>query len=168
MRACGFKSRSSHHFCARRETPTGPCARRWFPSSAVCYGRSVSHRTPPNYERVLRELQTEFLALLPERVGELRSALTLITTDPAARTTMQRLGHRIGGTAATVHLDAVGALGRAIERYLMACDHIGESEARVLAGAVDALDAWVSGPQNAPLDLGDPRVVALLAREDVS
>ncbi len=128
----------------------------------------MSQRLPPNYERVLRELQGEFLALLPERVGELRSALTLISTDPAAREAVQRLGHRIAGTGATVGLDAVGALGSAIEHYLLHRSQIDETDARVLTGAVDALDAWVSGPRDAPLDLDDPRVKALRAREGVS
>ncbi len=121
------------------------------------------------YEAVLRELQGDFLALLPERVDEMRSALTLLASDPAARTTLRRLGHRIGGTAATVGLDDVGCLGRAIEEYLKARDALGLDDVRRLEGVVALLDEWtrealrVGGLPPLAL-LGDPRLVAITSR----
>ncbi len=125
----------------------------------------------PTYDDVLRELQGEFLALLPERVAELRSALTLLATDPAARSTMQRLGHRIGGTAATVGFEAVGAVGRAIEQYVAARTAWADGDVAALAGAVALLGEWTAaaldgrGRDDGAL-LADPRLAALLGGGD--
>lgn len=128
-----------------------------------------SHDPSAAYEAVLRELRGEFLALLPERVDEMRSALTLLVTDPAARTTLRRLGHRIGGTAATVGLDDVGRLGRAIEQYVSARDAWSLDDVRRLEGVVALLDEWTREALRAPgapaLSLvGDPRLVAITPR----
>lgn len=130
----------------------------------------MSSRDPSAaYEAVLRELQVDFIALLPERVDEMRSALTLLASDPAARTTLRRLGHRIGGTAATVGLDDVGRLGRAIEEYLNARDALGLDDVRRLEGVVALLDEWTrEALRGAGLPatalLGDPRLAAITSR----
>ncbi len=113
----------------------------------------------------MRELQAEFLTLLPERVEELRSALTLLAIDPAARTTMKRLGHRIAGTAATVYLHDVGRMGRAIEHYVSARVEWTDDDVRPLSDAVALLDEWTVAartPSARAVDLiGDPRFRAL-------
>jgi HPt (histidine-containing phosphotransfer) domain-containing protein len=120
----------------------------------------------PAIQAVLRELQTEFLSLLPERLGELRSALTLLKTDPAARSTMKRLGHRIGGTAATVRLDEVGRVGRAIEHFVASRELWTDDDIARLAGIIALLDEWtvealrVGGSLDAPL-VDDPRFTAV-------
>ncbi len=104
----------------------------------------ASQGLSPAYQAVLRELQAEFLTLLPERLGELRSALTLIETDPAARTTVRRLGHRIAGTAATVYLRDVGRVGRAIEDFVATRSAWSPDDVAKLAGAVTLLDEWTA------------------------
>lgn len=120
----------------------------------------------PAYQAVLRELQAEFLSLLPERLGELRSALTLIETDPAARTTIRRLGHRIAGTAATVSLRDVGSVGRAIEHFVAARESWTSADVAILTGAVALLDEWTTEALR-PSDrrevslLDDPRYLAI-------
>jgi HPt (histidine-containing phosphotransfer) domain-containing protein len=120
----------------------------------------------PAYQAVLRELQAEFLSLLPERIGELRSALTLVATDPAARSTMKRLGHRIGGTAATVYLHEVGRVGRAIEHFVGARDAWSDDDVARLAAVVALLDEWTvealrAGERREISLLGDPRFAAI-------
>ncbi len=120
----------------------------------------------PAYQAVLRELQAEFLSLLPERIGELRSALTLIETDPAARTTVRRLGHRIAGTAATVSLRDLGSVGRAIEDFVASRESWTSSDVALLSGAVELIGEWTSEALR-PTDrrevslIDDPRYVAL-------
>ncbi len=120
----------------------------------------------PDFDDEIADLQQELLALLPEHVRDLRSALALAMTDQGARAAVQRLGHRLGGTAATVGLGAVGDVGRAIERFSRArTQWTGRDVARVTA-AVDALDAWSqealrSGRRDLEGLLGDARVKAL-------
>lgn len=121
----------------------------------------------PTYEEVLRELQDEFLTLLPGRVAELRSSLDLCETDAAARVTVQRIGHRLGGTAATVGLDEVGAVGQLLERFAVATDWSVEAIGRA-RDVVALLDAWTlealrPGAVRPRGVTDDPRVAALRA-----
>ena len=134
----------------------------------------ASQGLSPAYQAVLRELQSEFLTLLPERVSELRNALKLVETDLAARTTLRRVGHRIAGTAATVSLKDVGSVGRAIEEFVAAREGVegawSHDEVARVAGAVALLDEWAAEalsahePRAEPL-LQDPRFLALLPDE---
>jgi HPt (histidine-containing phosphotransfer) domain-containing protein len=96
----------------------------------------------PDFDDEIADLQQELLALLPEHVRDLRSALALAITDQGARAAVQRLGHRLGGTAATVGLGAVGDLGRAIERFSRARTQWTSQDVARVTAAVDALDAW--------------------------
>lgn len=105
--------------------------------------------------------------LLPERLREFRAALKLVTTDVAARVTVQRLGHRIGGTAATLDMAAVGDVGRLIERFAIARPQWTHDDVHRVTDAVDAMEAWNSGVMVGMADdeslRGDPRVLALRA-----
>lgn len=123
-------------------------------------------RDLPDFDDEIVDLQRELLSLLPEHVRDLRSALALATTDQGARAAVQRLGHRLGGTAATVRLGAVGDVGRAIERFSRARSQWTKPDVARVSAAVDALDAWAheaitTGRLDLDGLLGDARVKAL-------
>lgn len=105
--------------------------------------------------------------MLPERIREFRAALKLVSTDVAARVTVQRLGHRISGTAATLGMPAVGDVGRHIERFALARPHWTPEDVRRVAGAVDAVETWslaaVVGMGDDEALRNDPNVSALRA-----
>lgn len=138
-------------------------------TSSVCSCVTVATVVPrevPDLDDAVVDLQRELLALLPEHIRDLRSALTLVVTDQAARVALQRLGHRLGGTAATVRLAAVGDVGRAIERFARGRVHWTVGDVACVSAAVDALDAWVrqtrtTGRIDLDALVGDPRVRAL-------
>lgn len=109
------------------------------------------------------ELQLEYLDSMPVRLAELRAALDRATEDPGTRTTVQRGGHRIAGTAATIGLPEIGDVGRAIEHYAMRCGWTA-AEVGALARAVDLLaDLAADARLGRPLSFstGDPRLRTL-------
>lgn len=110
-------------------------------------------------EWLLSDLQTEYLASFSARLGELRAALDASAVNPAAREGLQRLAHRIGGTAGTVGLFDLGDAGRAIEH---ACALSDWSAAAVcgLRAALDDLEAvaaraaaWPAGTPRSHVDV---------------
>lgn len=132
----------------------------------VTVGRVAAPLEIPDLDEEIVDLQRELLALLPEHVRDLRSALALALTDQGARAAVQRLGHRLGGTAATVRLGAIGDVGRAIERFSRGRTQWTSRDVAKVSAAVDALGAWaegalVSGSVDQEGLLGDPRVKAL-------
>lgn len=126
----------------------------------------MSCRELPDLDDEIVDLQRELLEMLPDHVRDLRSALTLASTDQGARTAVQRLGHRLRGTAATVRLGAIGEVGRAIERFSVGRAQWTSGDVARVSAAVDALGAWAeralaSGSVDPDGLLGDPRVKAL-------
>lgn len=121
---------------------------------------------PQDFYDEIKDLQRELLMLLPEHIHDLRSALALAITDQGARATVQRLGHRLNGTAATVRLEAIGDVGRAIERFCHGRARWTAADVARVQGAVDALDAWShealeAGTVDQTALTQDPRVKAL-------
>jgi beta-phosphoglucomutase-like phosphatase (HAD superfamily)/HPt (histidine-containing phosphotransfer) domain-containing protein len=111
---------------------------------------------------VMAEFQAEFLATMPERLGELRAALARCPDDLDARDTVRRVGHRLAGTAATVGLDPIGKVGRAVENLTLRCAWSALDLVH-LHGALELLGS-LAGPgvgAHALIDQ-DPRYLALL------
>lgn len=87
-------------------------------------------------------LRARFLVLAPRRVAALRDALSAAADDEEARRELQRQGHQLRGTAATVGLLDLGLLGGVIERAA-AAPFSSEAQARASA-AVALADECVS------------------------
>lgn len=110
-------------------------------------------------------LQMRFLVLAPRRVDALRVALHAAPGDELARRDLQRLGHQLHGTAATVGFDDLGLLGGVVEREASACPYGDEQHARA-AAAVELIAEYLTrarGELSAVSLADDPRFVDLLA-----
>ncbi len=112
-------------------------------------GGSSASRAPstvPTREEIAeaREaLRVRFLVLAPRRVAALQDALRAAAEDEAARRELQRQGHQLRGTAATVGLLDLGLLGGVIERAAASSPFSSEEQARASA-AVALADEYVS------------------------
>jgi chemotaxis protein histidine kinase CheA len=108
-------------------------------------------------------LRMRFVVLVPRKVEALREALRGAERDEGARRELQRLGHQLKGTAATVGFADVGALAGVIERAASS-DYDAAAQERATS-AVALLELFVS---RARLDAAsasvsdDPRYAALL------
>jgi chemotaxis protein histidine kinase CheA len=110
----------------------------------------------------MAEFQAEFLATMPERLAELRAALARCPDDLDARDAVRRVGHRLAGTAATVGLDPIGRVGRAVENLTLRCAWSALDLAH-LHGALELLESLArpGSAVHASID-EDPRYRALL------
>ncbi len=122
--------------------------------------------TPISPERLAEAraaLRMSFLVIAPRRVTALRLALQTAAFDDGARRELQRLGHQMRGTAATVGLADLGLLGDIIERSAATVPFSGDEVARVTA-AVALVEEYVaravSGSEGAGIE-SDPRYLAL-------
>jgi len=110
-------------------------------------------------------LQMRFLVLAPRRVDALQVALHAAPADQLARRELQRLGHQLHGTAATVGFGDLGLLGGVVERAAAASPYGDEHHARA-AAAVEFIGKYLTRArcELAPISLADdPRFVTLLA-----
>jgi len=133
-------------------------------------GGSSASRSPstvPTREEIAeaREaLRVRFLVLAPRRVAALRDALLEAANDEEARRELQRQGHQLRGTAATVGLLELGLLGDIIERAAATAPFSSEAQARASA-AVALADEYVSlasSHRAAGAITADPRYMALV------
>lgn len=112
-------------------------------------------------------LRMRFLVLAPRRVVALRAALFTAATDGLARRELQRLGHQLHGTSATVGLVDLGLLGVVIERTAAETPYADAQHARATT-AVALVDEFVV---RARRELGattiadDPRFRALFGEQ---
>ncbi|MDO9020818.1 MAG: Hpt domain-containing protein [Myxococcales bacterium] len=130
--------------------------RRWEPAR-VC--------SPVQVDEARAALQMRFLVLAPRRIDALRAALLAAPGDEVARREMQRMGHQLHGTAATVGFGDLGLLGGVVERAAAASPYGDEPHARA-ASAVELIGEYLSRARSelAPISLADdPRFVTLLA-----
>jgi|GEM_PF-1590282 len=117
--------------------------------SRLCPGGSSASRAPsavPTREEIAEAREARrvrFLVLAPRRVAALQEALLAATEDEAARRELQRLGHQLRGTAATVGLLDLGLLGGVIERAAATAPFSPDEQARASA-AVALADEYVS------------------------
>lgn len=110
-------------------------------------------------------LQMRFLVLAPRRVDALRVALHAAPGDELARRELQRLGHQLRGTAATVDFGDLGLLGGVVERAAAASPY-GDEQHACAAAAVELIGEYLTRArcELAPISLADdPRFVTLLA-----
>lgn len=116
-------------------------------------------------EEARAALQMRFLVLAPRRVDALRVALHAAPGDELARRDLQRLGHQLHGTAATVGFGDLGLLGGVVERAAAACPYGDDHHARA-AAAVELIGEYLARARSelSPISLADdPRFAALLA-----
>lgn len=123
--------------------------------------------TVPTVEQIAEAraaLRVKFLVLAPRRVAALRDMLVAAEMDDEARRELQRLGHQLRGTAATVGLLDLGLLGGVIEHAAAAAPFTEGDHARA-AAAVALAEEYVTSAR-ADLDVGamadDPRFKALV------
>ena len=124
--------------------------------------------TVPTVEQVAEAraaLRVKFLVLAPRRVAALRDTLGAAERDDEARRELQRLGHQLRGTAATVGLLDLGLLGGVIEHAAAASPFTEGDHARAVA-AVALAEEYVTSVRS---DLAggviadDPRFRALVS-----
>jgi len=131
-------------------------------------GAAFDPATVPTVEQIAEAraaLRVKFLVLAPRRVAALRDTLGAAAADDEARRELQRLGHQLRGTAATVGLLDLGLLGGVIEHAAAAAPFTEGDHARAVA-AVALAEEYVT---SARADLAvaaiadDPRFKALVA-----
>jgi hypothetical protein len=123
----------------------------------------VEQLTAERLAEARETLRQRFLVLAPRRLAAFQAALHAALADPIARRELQRLGHQMRGTAATVGLPDLGLLGGLIERLTAALPYTNEAHARVggaVALAAECLSRAREGGRGALAD--DPRFQALL------
>lgn len=119
--------------------------------------------TPDGLAEARAALRMRFLVLAPRRVAALRAALRTAAVDDIARRDLQRLGHQLRGTAATVGLPELGLLGGVIERTAAAGPYTDDHQARVASAValVEECLAHALTGRGGPALADDPRFLAL-------
>lgn len=129
---------------------------------------SLDPSTVPTVEQIAEAraaLRVKFLVLAPRRVAALRDTLRAAEGDDEARRELQRLGHQLRGTAATVGLLDLGLLGGVIEHAAASEPFTVGDHARA-AAAVALAEEYVTSARS---DLAggaigdDPRFKALVS-----
>ena len=135
---------------------SGLIEQRWG-SEAVC--------SKVQLDEARASLQMRFLVVAPRRLDALRVALRTAPGDELARRDLQRLGHQLHGTAATVGFGDLGLLGGVVERAAAASPYGDDHHARA-AAAVELIGEYLARARGelSPISLSDdPRFVALLS-----
>jgi HPt (histidine-containing phosphotransfer) domain-containing protein len=122
----------------------------------------IERLTAERLDEARESLKQRFLVLAPRRVAAMQAAVGAAVGDGVARRELQRLGHQMRGTAATVGLPDLGLLGGLIEGLTAALPYTDEIHARV-AGAVALTAEYVTRARDGSGGaLGDdPRFEAL-------
>ncbi|MDB4932776.1 MAG: hypothetical protein JWM10_5260 [Myxococcaceae bacterium] len=91
----------------------------------------VEQLTVERLAEARESLKQRFLVLAPRRLAALHAPLLKAPADATARREVQRFGHQMRGTAATVGLPDLGLLGGAIEQLTATLPYTDELHARV-------------------------------------